>query len=140
MQFPWRNCYKESKFPDFNFPLILAIGCLVSRAHKADPLIKLPFSTLYPSLFCCSSSEHSFGIKEREEEGEAGWREREIKSSSTQMLLYPSQSGQILTSLNCCHMVAADIHQARRAPLIRYSLKLLTRTATLIRGTPKAAN
>ena len=139
MQFTWRNFYTESKFHDFNFLLILAIGCLVNRVHKSDPLIKLPFSTLYPSFFCCFS-EHSLDIKEREEEGEAGWREREMKSSSTQMLLYLSQSGQILTSLNCCHMVAADIHQAWRAPLIRYSLKLLTRTATLVRGTPKAAN
>lgn len=56
------------------------------------------------------------------------------------MLLSSSQLGQILTSLNCCHMVAADIHQAWRDSLIRYSLRLLTRTATLIRGSPKAAN
>lgn len=34
----------------------------------------------------------------------------------------------------------ADIHQAGRASFIRYSIRLLTRTATLIRGFPKGAN
>jgi hypothetical protein len=51
--------------------------------------------------------------------------------------IYP-QLGQVLTSLNHCRTVAADVHQAQRDSLIKYSLRLLTRTATLLRGSPKS--
>ena len=126
--------------PRFQFSSDIGYRLPVNRVHKAYALIKLPFSTLYPSCLCCPSREHPLILNAHTRTHTHTHARRGIKSSSTQMLLYPSQLGQILTSLNCCHMVVADTHQAQRASLIRYSLRLLTRTATLIRGSPKAAN
>lgn len=55
------------------------------------------------------------------------------------MLLQPSESGQFLTSLNCCHMVSADMHQTLESLTHQVFSKIVNKNSNPHQGSPKSS-
>lgn len=99
------------------------------KAHKVFPLISFPSCILHLSVILHQNTQ--FMLKKN--------RPTEIKSYTTQMLLQPSESGQFLTSLNCCHMVSADMHQTLETLTHQVFSKIVNKNSNSHQGSPKSS-
>lgn len=114
------------------FSVLLDIKKDRKRAHKVFPLISFFF--LYPSPFCYPSPEQPI-----HDEKKIKNRPTEIKSYTAQILFQPSESSHFLTSLNCCHMVSADMYQTLESLTHQVFSKIVNKNSKSHQGSPKSS-
>lgn len=101
------------------------------RAHEAFLLISFSSCILHLSVILPLNTQCMMKKKIN--------RPTEIKSYTAQILFQPSESSQFLTSLNCCHMVSADMHQTLESLTHQVFSKIVNKNSNSHQGSPKSS-